>query len=268
MQDGSSVSSGSFLGAVTISDTVTVTGGTFTGDVTIDNGGKLVASAGTFGSVTVQSGGGGALTGGHFGEITQSNGSLCAALLAEGYAYSDGGIINGYVPIVGGVDVVPHTQHQYVWLNQKLLCGCGHVADEDADAPVITGITDGETYYGDVTFTVTDAHDFTVTVDGQPATAEGSLYTLPPTTSPTRSWPVDVAGNRTTVTVSVYRTYTVTPPTGTGFTFTGETTVRHRARITGSGWISPPATPSCRITPCWSTARPPAAWAMPTLTSA
>ena len=87
--------------------------------------------------------------GGHFGEITQSNGSLCAALLAEGYAYSDGGIINGYVPIVGGVDVVPHAQHQYVWLNQKLLCGCGHVADEDADAPVITGITDGETYYGD-----------------------------------------------------------------------------------------------------------------------
>ncbi len=36
---------------------------------------------------------------------------------------------------------------------------------------------------------------------------------------------VDVAGNR--ITVSVYRTYTVTPPTGTGFTFTGETTVRH-----------------------------------------
>ena len=133
LQDGSSVSSGSFLGAVTISDTVTVTGGTFTGDVTIDRGGKLVASAGTFGSVTVQSGGGGALTGGHFGEITQSNGSLCAALLEEGYAYSDGGIINGYVPIVGGVDVVPHAQHQYVWLNQKLLCGCGHVADEDAE---------------------------------------------------------------------------------------------------------------------------------------
>ena len=133
LQDGSSVSSGSFIGAVTISDTVTVTGGTFTGDVTINHGGKLVASAGTFGSVTVQSGGGGALTGGHFGEITQSNGSLCAALLEEGYAYSDGGIINGYVPIVGGVDVVPHTQHQYVWLNQKLLCGCGHVADEDAE---------------------------------------------------------------------------------------------------------------------------------------
>lgn len=174
LQDGSSVSGGSFLGAITISDTVTVTGGTFTGDVTIDNGGKLVASAGTFGSVNVQSGGGGALTGGHFGEITQIDGSPCAALLAEGYAYSDGGIINGYVPIVGGVDVVPHAQHQYVWLNQKLLCGCGHVADEDADAPVITGITDGETYYGDVTFTVTDAHDFTVTVDGQPATAEGS----------------------------------------------------------------------------------------------
>lgn len=227
LQDGSSVSGGSFLGAVTISDTVTVTGGTFTGDVTINHGGKLVASAGTFGSVNVQSGGGGALTGGHFGEITQIDGSPCAALLAEGCAYSDGGIINGYVPIVGGVDVVPHTQHQYVWLNQKLLCGCGHVADEDADAPVITGITDGETYYGDVTFTVTDAHDFTVTVDGQPATAEGSLYTLPADNVSHEIVAVDVAGNRTTVTVSVYRTYTVTPPTGTGFTFTGETTVRH-----------------------------------------
>ena len=200
LQDGSSVSGGSFLGAVTISDTVTVTGGTFTGDVTITNGGKLVASAGTFGSVNVQSGGGGALTGGHFGEITQIDGSPCAALLAEGYAYSDGGIINGYVPIVGGVDVVPHAQHQYVWLNQKLLCSCGHVADEDADAPVITGITDGETYYGDVTFTVTDAHDFTVTVDGQPATAEGSLYTLPADNVSHEIVAVDVAGNRTTVT--------------------------------------------------------------------
>ena len=227
LQDGSSVSGGSFLGAVTISDTVTVTGGTFTGDVTINHGGKLVASAGTFGSVNVQSGGGGALTGGHFGEITQIDGSPCAALLAEGCAYSDGGIINGYVPIVGGVDVVPHAQHQYVWLNQKLLCGCGHVADEDTDAPVITGITDGETYYDDVTFTVTDAHDFTVTVDGQPATAEGSLYTLPADNVSHEIVAVDVAGNRTAVTVSVYRIYTVTPPTGTGFTFTGETTVRH-----------------------------------------
>ena len=77
------------------------------------------------------------------------------------------------------------------------------------------------------TFTVTDAHDFTVTVDGQPATAEGSLYTLPADNVSHEVVAVDVAGNRTTVTVSVYRTYTVTPPTGTGFTFTGETTVRH-----------------------------------------
>lgn len=159
LQDGSSVSSGSFLGAVTISDTVTVTGGTFTGDVTIDHGGKLVASAGTFGSVTVQSGGGGALTGGHFGEITQSNGSLCAALLAEGYAYSDGSIINGYVPIVSGVDVVPHAQHQYVWLNQKLLCGCGHVADEDAENYTLASQPAGTT--ADITVrpvTVEDLH--------------------------------------------------------------------------------------------------------------
>lgn len=223
---------------------------------------------GTFGSVNVQSGGGGALTGGHFGEITQIDGSPCAALLAEGYAYSDGGIINGYVPIVGGVDVVPHAQHQYVWLNQKLLCGCGHVADEDADAPVITGITDGETYYDDVTFTVTDAHDFTVTVDGQPATAEGSLYTLPADNVSHEIVAVDVAGNRTTVTVSVYRTYTVTPAHRHRLHLHRRDHRPPRGRITGSGWISPPATPSCRITPCWSTARPPAAWAMWTSTSA
>ena len=267
LRDSSSVSGGSFLGAVTISDTVTVTGGTFTGDVTINNGGKLVASAGTFGNVNVQSGGGGALTGGHFGKITQIDGSPCAALLAEGYAYSDGGIINGYVPIVGGVDVVPHTQHQYVWLNQKLLCGCGHVADEDADAPVITGITDGETYYGDVTFTVTDAHDFTVTVDGQPAAAEDSLYTLPADNVSHEIVAVDVAGNRTTVTVSVYRTYTVTPPTGTGFTFTGETTVRHgqdyRFRVD--------IAPRLLKLPDYSllvNGQTPAAWAMWTSTSA
>lgn len=167
LRDGSSVSGGSFIGAVTISDTVTVTGGTFTGDVTINNGGKLVASAGTFGSVNVKSGGGGALTGGHFGKITQIDGSLCAALLAEGYAYSDGGIINGYVPIVSGVDVVPHAQHQYVWLNQKLLCGCGHVADEDADECLIPSVE------GDLTITVTGVADITppeaeLTIAGNP----------------------------------------------------------------------------------------------------
>ena len=67
----------------------------------------------------------------------------------------------------------------------------------------------------------------TVTVDGQPATAEGSLYTLPADNVSHEIVAVDVAGNRTAVTVSVYRIYTVTPPTGTGFTFTGETTVRH-----------------------------------------
>lgn len=159
LQDGSSVSSGSFIGAVTISDTVTVTGGTFTGDVTINHGGKLVASAGTFGSVTVQSGGGGALTGGHFGEITQIDGTPCAALLAEGCAYSDGSIINGYVPIVGGGDVVPHAQHQYVWLNQKLLCGCGHVADEDAENYTLASQPAGTT--ADITVrtvTVEDLH--------------------------------------------------------------------------------------------------------------
>lgn len=159
LQDGSSVSSGSFIGAVTISDTVTVTGGTFTGDVTINNGGKLVASAGTFGSVTVQSSGGGALTGGHFGEITQIDGTPCAALLAEGCAYSDGSIINGYVPIVGGGDVVPHAQHQYVWLNQKLLCGCGHVADEDAENYTLASQPAGTT--ADITVrtvTVEDLH--------------------------------------------------------------------------------------------------------------
>lgn len=159
LQDDSSVSSGSFIGAVTISDTVTVTGGTFTGDVTINNGGKLVASAGTFGSVTVQSSGGGALTGGHFGEITQIDGTPCAALLAEGCAYSDGSIINGYVPIVGGGDVVPHAQHQYVWLNQKLLCGCGHVADEDAENYTLASQPAGTT--ADITVrpvTVEDLH--------------------------------------------------------------------------------------------------------------
>lgn len=159
LQDGSSVSSGSFLGAVTISDTVAVTGGTFTGDVTINHGGKLVASAGTFGSVTVQSSGGGALTGGHFGEITQIDGTPCAALLAEGCAYSDGSIINGYVPIVGGGDVVPHAQHQYVWLNQKLLCGCGHVADEDAENYTLASQPAGTT--ADITVrtvTVEDLH--------------------------------------------------------------------------------------------------------------
>lgn len=48
----------------------------------------------------------------------------------------------------------------------------------DSIAPVITGIADGETHYGNTTFTVSDAHTDVVTVDGTPVTLTGGSFTI------------------------------------------------------------------------------------------
>lgn len=48
----------------------------------------------------------------------------------------------------------------------------------DTIAPVISGIKDGETHYGDTTFTVTDKHINVVMVDGKPVTFTEVKYTI------------------------------------------------------------------------------------------
>ena len=76
--------------------------------------------------------------------------------------------------------------------------------EEDAEAPVISGIKDGRTYCAAQKFTVTDGHPGSVTVNGTAVELgeDGSL-TLSPAAGEQKVVATDRAGNSTTVTVTV-----------------------------------------------------------------
>ena len=68
------------------------------------------------------------------------------------------------------VTVLPHA-HDCRWNTEthEKSCICGYVEATDSDAPVISGIENGKTYYSAAEFSVADDNDFTVTVDGEEA---------------------------------------------------------------------------------------------------
>ena len=76
-------------------------------------------------------------------------------------------------------------------------------------------------------FSVTDANDFTVTVDGNAIMPEDGKYTIAPDNAQHTIVATDVAGNTAGVTVTVRKLYTVILPSGTGYTVTGADTAGH-----------------------------------------
>lgn len=89
------------------------------------------------------------------------------------------------------------------------------------------GIENSKTYYGAAEFSVTDDNDFTVTVDGNPVLPENGRFTLVPDNEQHTVTATDAAGNAAVITVSVMKLYSVTLPSGTGFTATGANTAGH-----------------------------------------
>ena len=76
--------------------------------------------------------------------------------------------------------------------------------EEDAEAPVISGIKDGRTYCAAQKFTVTDGHPGTVTVNGAAVElGEDGSFTLSPAAGEQKVVAADRAGNSATVTVTV-----------------------------------------------------------------
>lgn len=73
----------------------------------------------------------------------------------------------------------------------------------DNIAPVIFGIADGETHYGDTTFEVTDKHIDEVKVDGNPVTLVGGKYTITADGQEHTVAVNDKAKNSTTVKIKV-----------------------------------------------------------------
>lgn len=118
--------------------------------------------------------------------------------------------------------------------NAKYLSSYGLVFD--ATAPVITGVTNGETYHASQTVTVTDALSGvkSVTVDGTEVTLTDNQFTLQTAENSHTIVATDNAGNTTTVTVNykepvsdadkVAAAKTVVENTLAGFTATNDTT--------------------------------------------
>lgn len=73
----------------------------------------------------------------------------------------------------------------------------------DNIAPVIEGIKDGETYYGDTVVTIVEDHIASVTVNGKTVTLTDGKFTLTPSDESQTIVVTDKAGNTTTVTVNV-----------------------------------------------------------------
>ena len=205
--------------------TLDMAGGTYTGKITAESGSKLIVSGGSYAEVGAENNVDFTLSGGEFTNITV-NGQHLIDCLAEGKAFEDmnnGFIIDGRVGIAGDVKVVDHT-HTCVWKTDthEKLCGCGYVAATDTDAPVISGVENGKTYYGAVEFSVTDANEFTVMVDGNPVRLTLGSYILEPDNKQHTITATDAAGNTASVTIHVFILYKVKLSSGEGYKITGE----------------------------------------------
>ena len=211
--------------------TLDIAGGTYNGRITTESGSTLTVSKGTCADLYIEKDVTARVSGGQFTNITVQGKSLNDCLTA-GLAYEEiatGTIIDGRVGIAGNVKVVRHT-HTCVWKSDthEKLCGCGYVEAKDTEAPVITGIKPDDNNYGTLKFTVTDANDFTVWMDGQEITLVNGKYTMEPDNETHLITATDVAGNTVSFHFGLFKTYHVTLPTGAGYIIhSRESTVRH-----------------------------------------
>lgn len=229
--------------------TLEIYGGTVSGTITVEAGGRLIANSCDVEDILAKSGStfssyrgrikNAAIekdvnitlyAGSSFGNLTVVGKKLIECL-SSGLAFQDndnGQIIDGRVSIAKDVTTVKHT-HSCVWITKthEKLCGCGYVEATDTDAPVISGMEDGRTYYGRVEFSVTDANDFTVTVDGNAVSLEDGKYTIEPDNGSHTVTVTDIAGNTISVTVTVMKLYAITLPSGTGYTVIGADSTGH-----------------------------------------
>lgn len=217
-------------------------------DVTIDRNmdawvtftsGKLSITGGIFTNYVSLKSSEARISGGQFADIDMTENSKVSTLagyLGEGRAFADkdsGEIVNGYVTGLKNVTVLPHA-HDCRWNTEthEKSCACGYTEAADTEAPVISGIENGKTYYGAAEFTVTDDNDFTVTVDGEEVQLTLGSYILMPDNKQHTVIATDVAGNTTSVTVTVNMLYKVTLSSGAGYTLSGDPLVGYGQEYT------------------------------------
>ena len=79
----------------------------------------------------------------------------------------------------------------------------------DSTVPVLTGIEDGKTYYGELTVTAQDENLDKVLLDGEAVTLEDGSFKIKPDNREHTVAATDKAGNSVTYTVSVFETFEV-----------------------------------------------------------
>ena len=210
--------------------------GNYSGVVTAESGSTLEISGGTFNSVEIGENVDVTLSGGSFGTVKVSGKQLIDCLAEEidegrGYAFvdKDGNVVDGRVNSLTDVTIIDNHVHDCVWdkITHEKRCACGYVSETDTEAPVISGIEDGKTYYSAIDFTVTDDNDFTVFIDGTPVQSQLGVWTLTPDNNKHTISVTDVAGNTVSVSVTVFKIYNITLPSGEGYTVTGADTAGH-----------------------------------------
>lgn len=106
----------------------------------------------------------------------------------------------------------------------------------DKTDPVISGIENGEVYYGSAVFAAADEYLDTVTVDGQAVTIPEGGYTIQADNAEHTVTAADKAGNETTCVIGVYRVYPVIlPDDAVGYTVRSDVSeVRYNGSYTFS----------------------------------
>ncbi len=79
----------------------------------------------------------------------------------------------------------------------------------DSTMPVITGVENGKTYYGEITVTAQDENLDKVLLDGEVVNLENGSFTIKPDNREHTIEATDMAGNVTSYTVSVHETFEV-----------------------------------------------------------
>ena len=77
-------------------------------------------------------------------------------------------------------------------------------------APVISGVENGCTYYGDQTVTISDEYLDSVTLDGVEVSLTDNNFVIPADNAQHTIVATDKAGNSVTVTMTIYKIYTIT----------------------------------------------------------
>lgn len=187
--------------------------------------------------------------------------TLTAADLGSGMPDADGGLFYYYsaealdpktlsdgdwLPYKAPIELPAEDGHYVVYAkavdkvgNITYLNSDGYILDRTL--PVIKGVKDGETVYGDAHFTVTEKYLKEVTVDGEPVEAnENGVYTIPADNGKHTITVTDEAGNTVTCTVTVEQVYDVKGlGTGGGVTVSSEEEARHGQDYTFHVQIQP-----------------------------